>query len=209
MARKIKPRITYICQICKKSFQVVPWRKDIKYCSRKCYYISEIGFKHSLETRRKIGKSHKGIPRSEEVKRKISIANKGSKHPNWKGGRKISSDGYIAIHKPEHYLADKQGYVFEHRLVVASFLKRKLKPTEVIHHIDSNRQNNKPSNLCVFPSRKAHMQFHGEMMEYARVLINKTYFHSPTNRPFFMPLTTKSMPMPFKLNSVSKVASSI
>jgi hypothetical protein len=67
--------------------------------------------------------------------------------PHWKGGKIINSQGYILIYKPDHQYATRDGYVREHRLVMEKKLGRYLKPNEVVHHIDGNKQNNKLSNL--------------------------------------------------------------
>lgn len=48
---------------------------------------------------------------------------------------------------------------FEHRLIAKAKLGRELKPDEVVHHIDGNPHNNKPSNLQVM-TRAEHMRHH-------------------------------------------------
>ena len=58
----------------------------------------------------------------------IGDLHKGSNNPNWKGGRKIDSNGYVLIWKPDHPFADVKGYVLEHRLVVEEHLKCILLP---------------------------------------------------------------------------------
>lgn len=47
-----------------------------------------------------------------------------------------------------------------HRWVAELMLGRELKPGEVVHHIDGDKRNNKPSNLMVFPSQKEHLEWH-------------------------------------------------
>lgn len=47
-----------------------------------------------------------------------------------------------------------------HRWVAELKLGRKLKPGEVVHHIDLNKRNNRPSNLMIFPSHKEHLEWH-------------------------------------------------
>ena len=50
----------------------------------------------------------------------------------------------------------------EHRVVAEQMLGRKLKPGEVVHHIDGNKRNNSPDNLMVFSSQADHARYHAE-----------------------------------------------
>lgn len=86
----------------------------------------------------------------------------GENHHNWKGGKYKSKAGYIFIYKPNHPFVNKKvgkGYISEHRLVMEKKLGRYLKPNEIIHHIDRNRNNNKTINLQLM-TRKRHSQLH-------------------------------------------------
>lgn len=47
-----------------------------------------------------------------------------------------------------------------HRWVAELVLGRKLKPGEVVHHVDGDKRNNKPSNLMVFSSQSEHLEWH-------------------------------------------------
>ena len=86
--------------------------------------------------------------------------NGGLKNPNWRGGVKHNSDGYILIKKPDHPRADLEGYVMEHRLVMEAKLGRALTRDEVVHHVDGNRANNAPENLILFGSHRVHRLYH-------------------------------------------------
>lgn len=67
-------------------------------------------------------------------------------------------NGYIYIRVyPEdefHQMAGSNGYVFEHRLVVAKNLGRCLKRSEIIHHINGKKDDNRINNLQVTSGRK-------------------------------------------------------
>lgn len=69
----------------------------------------------------------------------------------WKGGRHKTSYGYITVKlMPDDFyysMADTEGYVFEHRLVMAKHLGRCLQPWEQVHHKNGMREDNKLENL--------------------------------------------------------------
>ena len=54
----------------------------------------------------------------------------------------------------------KQNGRHEHRVVAEQVLGRPLKPGEVVHHIDGNKQNNAPENLMVFANQAEHAKWH-------------------------------------------------
>lgn len=72
--------------------------------------------------------------------------------------QKIKS-GYVLIHKNGKYF-------MEHRLIVEKKIGRKLLKSERVHHIDSNKQNNKIENLMVFKNNKAHSSFHNKVRQF-------------------------------------------
>ena len=77
----------------------------------------------------------------------------GKTNPRWKPiGTKRICHGYILV-------KTRYGWSQEHRIVAEKFLKRKLKKSEVVHHIDGKKDNNKPDNLFVMTSTE-HKSFH-------------------------------------------------
>ena len=90
----------------------------------------------------------------------------GAKNPAWKGGvtyrRTHGNYGtvkYVRCPKEFYAMARKDGYVMEHRLVMARHVGRPLLRTEVVHHIDHKTLNNSINNLMLFPTNQAHKIF--------------------------------------------------
>ncbi len=109
-----------------------------------------------------------GLEKNETHKSKIGESNKGK-------GKGISNNhGYILISSPNHPNKDAYGYVPEHRLVMEKMIGRYLTQEEIIHHIDGNKSNNKPSNLWVFKNRSDHTKHH-EMMRASVKKSNYVY----------------------------------
>lgn len=89
----------------------------------------------------------------------------GSKNPRWKGGIKIENQ-YKYIYCPTHPFCVK-GYVAEHRLVMEKHLGRTLLQSEIIHHINGNKLDNRIENLmCV--SRGEHNKLHNRGNQYSK-----------------------------------------
>lgn len=79
---------------------------------------------------------------------------------SWFKNKTTSSYGYVLIKKRDHPLADKQGYVREHRLVMEKKLGRYLTKEETIHHRNEIKHDNKIENLFLFPNDKFHFTYH-------------------------------------------------
>lgn len=59
----------------------------------------------------------------------------------------------------------------EHRVLMAAWLGRRLKKSEVVHHIDGNGLNNAAVNLHLFHCESCHQHFHkaGASLQYVYV----------------------------------------
>jgi transposase len=91
----------------------------------------------------------------------------GADQTNWKGGRLDAGQGYwrvwVASNDPMTSMRNHQGYVLEHRLVMARKLGRPLLPHENVHHLNGERGDNRPENLELWHVRQPPGQRQADM----------------------------------------------
>ena len=83
----------------------------------------------------------------------------GQNNPDWQGGRYIEPEkGYVMVRCPSDFapMARQNGYVLEHRLIMAQSLGRCLEPAEVVHHLNGDLQDNRLENLRLYADHRAH-----------------------------------------------------
>ena len=106
-----------------------------------------LGKKHTLEARKKMSQSKIGVYKREG-------------NPNWKGGKKFDADGYVEIYQPTHPSARNGRYVLEHRLIMEECIGRLLKRSEVVHHINGIKSDNRLENLILLRGQADHNNHH-------------------------------------------------
>lgn len=90
-----------------------------------------------------------------------SKAQSGENSGNFKGYRRRTTKGYIAIFCPDHPMATTNGLVMEHRLVIEKSLGCYLPPEFDVHHINGIKDDNRLENLAVM-THKAHTIYHNK-----------------------------------------------
>ena len=82
---------------------------------------------------------------------KLNANQKGENNRAWKGGKIISSTGYIMILKHDHPRAkSSNGYVHEHILVMEEKIGRYINnKKESVHHINGIKTDNRLDNLVL------------------------------------------------------------
>lgn len=74
----------------------------------------------------------------------------GDKSPLWKGGRRISDDGYVYIIDPNRKCGQtKKRHIREHRYIMEQHINRKLNIDEHVHHINGIKDDNRIENLVI------------------------------------------------------------
>ena len=154
-----KKKVSCMCLNCSKSFEKIYTRwVGVKkhFCCRACYTAwrnrNSVKLMYSCDF---CGDSFQMYPHrlktnehnfcsKECANRWMSKYQIKEKCVHWKGGRHKSSDGYIYINQ-----SNKGARKLEHRLIMEEYLERKLKTSEIVHHINGIRDDNKIENLCV------------------------------------------------------------
>lgn len=104
-------------------------------------------------------------------------------HPSWKGGRRVTSNGYIEIYMPDHPRA-RGRYVFEHIVVLEKKIGRPLREEEEVHHKNRIKTDNRPENLQPINSGD-HTRLHaperrrGKMLRC--VVCNQEFYRKPSH----------------------------
>ena len=138
------------CDLCAKPIYRRPStlaRNGTKSCSHRCQNLL-------------LGNAHLHTP---EMILHRAKSQRGEKNGAWKGGvtlkrPKGNYTGVRYVRAPAWALpmARKDGYIMEHRLVMAQRCGFLLTRTEVVDHQDHNPANNEPSNLLLYPTNADH-----------------------------------------------------
>ena len=104
----------------------------------------------------------------------------GPDNPAWKGGvtykrpkGNYRGPRYVRCPPDLAVMARSDGYVMEHRLVMARWIGRPLLRSEVVNHKDRDPRNNDRPNLELYPSNADHKR--GEAGRFADGAANRLY----------------------------------
>lgn len=106
---------------------------------------------------------------TEKSMKSYAVSMGGENNPAWKGGvtifkKKGNYKNVRYVRCPKDYLAmaRKDGYVMEHRLIMAQQVGRVVLRTEAVHHINHNPTDNRIENLMLFQNNRDHKLYeHG------------------------------------------------
>lgn len=101
------------------------------------------------------------------------LSKRGPEHPGWRGGRTVTSHGYVMVSCPKHPNRSKDGYASEHRLVMEKRLGRYLYPEETVHHKNGIRTDNRIENLELWAENHPTGQRVSDLYTWAKEFIHK------------------------------------
>lgn len=84
------------------------------------------------------------------------------------GTRRPYGHGYMRVLHRDHSMADKKGWIQEHRYVMAEFLGRSLTSDENVHHINGVRGDNRLENLELWVTSQPKGQRPSDLVAWSR-----------------------------------------
>jgi len=72
---------------------------------------------------------------------------------------RVSARGYVVEYRPGHPMAARNGWAYQHRVVMMKLLGRPLLKTEVVHHKNGVKTDNRLENLELMTARQ-HVREH-------------------------------------------------
>jgi hypothetical protein len=90
----------------------------------------------------------------------------GAKNGRWKGGILRRKDGYILV-RIGTISKDAKGarYMLQHRIIMEEKLGRKLLRTEIVHHKNGNKSDNRIKNLEVITQSQHAAEHYSERIK--------------------------------------------
>lgn len=138
-ALKTRKFSTKICWECKKEF--IPTSSNGRYCSEVCKRGKSCCI--ACGETFIVGKGEQGKFCSHECDGNYSTP---------VGTIRINRHGYKLIKVSKEHADGRKQWMLEHRYVVEKRLGRKLLPTETVHHLNGDKEDNKDENLELWAS---------------------------------------------------------
>ncbi len=147
------------CKRCKTTID--PRSKRCAMC-RSLVAGSFKGKKHSVESKKKIGKKSKAKFTKkflQEIRKKHS------------GRKKRAINGYTLVKDYKHPNRNCHNDVLEHILIMSTYLGRPIKKAEIIHHKNFIRDDNRRKNLWLYKNASEHGKCTKSLFKLVDVLL--------------------------------------
>ena len=97
--------------------------------------------------------------RGPDLKQRKNRSDVGPLSASWKGGRRINPQGYIDIINSSGHGKHR----VEHRMIVERVMGKPLPVSAKVHHVNTDRSDNRNCNLVVLQSDADHAELHRKM----------------------------------------------
>lgn len=151
-----------------------------------CYTL---GRKHTKEEKINLSKKLKGRKKPEGFGEKISLANLGEKHPNWKGGRSFGNYSKYFNPRFRRLIRKRDNYL----CVMCGIHSEKLNRALDVHHINYDKKFTIPENcisLCDNCHRKTNIN-KKQWISFFQSILSKKYGYIYENQRVIVNLELK------------------
>ena len=136
-----------------------------KHCSTKCSAAHRMTDPAAAERLRSIAATGKA-GWTDQSRASYQVKMTGPGNPAWKGGvMLVSSKGNyqrgVYVRCPQEYRAmgRRDGWILQHRLMVAQVIGRMLTTAESVHHVNHDPRDNRLANLMLFANNSDHKRY--------------------------------------------------
>jgi len=161
---------TKVCERCLVEFTYPRSQQQRRYCTRDCYEATRrkstepCSIEGCTNPRKAMGlcAAHCGrLYRHGDVKADVPVRDIRY------GSGDVFNNGYRFLYRPGTDGTNKNGYIAEHRLVMAEHLGRTLLPHETVHHKNGKRADNRIENLELWAGTHRRGQRVSDLMDDA------------------------------------------
>lgn len=163
-------RFLIACKVCGNEFSVKMCHKDVlKTCSKACRFsLRSSTAKQRQKDDPRFAAPKAGSEKAKNLSRSVKLAYANGKMDHMKKVWKAGEKRWTGEGNPRYRHGNKNGYKMikidgkwkeEHRAIMEKHIGRKLKKTEVVHHVNHDKHDNRLENLQVMTIAK-HVSHH-------------------------------------------------
>lgn len=168
-----RKRVKLVCIVCGKEFEVTNSRKEAKYCSLECNYTKKPYW---------TGKKRPDISEKAKLWANDRFANCRTQKGECRNTGRTHIKTLGDKNQPYSIITINGKNIKKHRYIIENIIGRKLKNSEIIHHINGDKQDNRIENLYICKDRTEHTKIHINKT-VVKSNIYETKNHNRSKRP--------------------------